>query len=888
MFNNNELAEYCARRGLSAPARTIIDRVRGSRPSRRVKSGIKNVACRFASRKMGCVIQAESHHNELPAIVGWEWDPQTFEFYDQPPRIKVSYRTAKGRSAAYPATPDYFLLQQDFVGWVECKTEEWLQAQAAEASPRYLPDGPGRWRFPPGEEYAAQYGLGFRVRSSVETNWTAVRNAEFLTDYLDVRTPKATADQRARVASILGGNAWIRLKDLLEADPAKLSADAIFGLIAQGHLCVDLARDLLAQPECTFVFRDELAAKAYRVQIESSQLPAISQRRSVSLVPGEPLMWDGKLWRIANVGDQDVFLVDDERTITSLPCKVIQKLVSDGTISGLPQDLTTRWDEVSHAIRRTGPAGFEEAMRRYYSIFPERGDGAPPAGKERVLRKWRAAYRLAAETSGFGLIGLFPRTQFRGNRERKLDERVIEIMDDVIDTHYAKKNGWSVRNAWGYVRNLCGEECLPPPSEQSFRKQIARRKRYDVERARNGDKAVYDLEEFQWYLEATSPRHGERPFEIGHIDHTELDLQFVGSRRGENLAKAWLTLLLDATTRVILAWCISFEPPSYRSCMRVIRECVRRHGRIPKTLVVDKGSEFESTYFETLLAFFESHKKTRPGAKPRYGSVIERIFGVSNQALIHSLAGNNVALQKPREMSQSHDPRLLAVWTLPAFAQAFERYLERAYHAVEHPAHGMPPEQAMKVGLALAGNRGHTLIPYTQDLVVMCLPTTKKGSAKVDSARGVKLNYVYYFAAEFRDPRLDGKSVPVRYDPEDASRAFAFVLGKWVPCRSELASEFAGRSEREIEIATQELQARNRRSSTRRAITASTIAQVLAELSGTEKALTERKRHLESLAAQDPTYAAPLGADTPADPAVAQDPWQDLELKFFGDFTNVE
>lgn len=54
-----------------------------------VQSGTKNVACRFASRKMGQVIQAESHQNELAAVIGWEHDKNTHEFYDQPPKIKL-------------------------------------------------------------------------------------------------------------------------------------------------------------------------------------------------------------------------------------------------------------------------------------------------------------------------------------------------------------------------------------------------------------------------------------------------------------------------------------------------------------------------------------------------------------------------------------------------------------------------------------------------------------------------------------------------------------------------------------------------------------------------------------------------------------------------------
>jgi putative transposase len=82
-------------------------------------------------------------------------------------------------------------------------------------------------------------------------------------------------------------------------------------------------------------------------------------------------------------------------------------------------------------------------------------------------------------------------------------------------------------------------------------------------------------------LELKTPRHGDRPFEIGHIDHTELDVEVVCSRTGRVLGRPWMTLLIDAYSRRYLAIYLTFDPPSYRSCMMVLRECVRRYKRLP-------------------------------------------------------------------------------------------------------------------------------------------------------------------------------------------------------------------------------------------------------------------------------------------------------------------
>ena len=77
-----------------------------------------------------------------------------------------------------------------------------------------------------------------------------------------------------------------------------------------------------------------------------------------------------------------------------------------------------------------------------------------------------------------------------------------------------------------------------------------------------------------------------------------------------------------------------------------LRILVQRFGRFPSTLVVDGGKEFNSIYFDTLLARYHCTKKIRPGGKPRFGSVIERLFGTTNTEFIYEYAVNHPQLAK--------------------------------------------------------------------------------------------------------------------------------------------------------------------------------------------------------------------------------------------------
>lgn len=156
----------------------LIQHIRTSPPSRLVEDGRSNVTGRYPSQKMGQTIQFESHKVELAFIREYEFDDNVLEYYDQPGPIKISYLTTSGRQATALTTPDFFVIHRDgTAGWEECKTEQDLE-RLSEKSERFIRDETGKWRCPPGEEYAAKYGLYFRVRSSAEINWIWQRNID--------------------------------------------------------------------------------------------------------------------------------------------------------------------------------------------------------------------------------------------------------------------------------------------------------------------------------------------------------------------------------------------------------------------------------------------------------------------------------------------------------------------------------------------------------------------------------------------------------------------------------------------------------------------------------------------------------------------------------------
>ncbi len=230
-----------------------------------------------------------------------EHDPAVLEFYDQPPPIKLTYAARNGRLTGFLHTPD-FVIRADSVGWEEWKTEEELGHLAEKMPNRYVRAENGRWRCPPGEQYAGQFGFYYRVRSSVEIDWTFQRNMIFLEDYLRDDCPPVSEEARREVLALIAGQPGMTL-DALLGHTAGFTSDDIYKLIAAEQIHVDLYAAPLAEPGRVAVFQNAATARAYGLMAETAALVDNPGPQVVNVTVGAGIAWDGRPWKIANVGE---------------------------------------------------------------------------------------------------------------------------------------------------------------------------------------------------------------------------------------------------------------------------------------------------------------------------------------------------------------------------------------------------------------------------------------------------------------------------------------------------------------------------------------------------------------------------------------------------------
>lgn len=838
-----KLVNLFIRKGITPESRRLIEHIRSSEPSRRVSSGRGNTPGKYVSKKMGVTIQFESHKVELAAIFEKEHDSDVYEYYDQPPPFTIRYQV-EGKNRGHVYTADFFVISEDFIGWEEWKSEEDLIKLSVEKPYQYICSDDGIWYMPPAEEHAEKYGLSFRVRSSKDINWVYLSNIRFLEDYLLSESSIVGENAREILLNKVMERPGICLKDLLE-DQTGYNSDDIYKLIVDDSLYFDMNKVRITETDRARIYPNIEMARAYSFLDEDSGTRPL-QVANLEVYPGNEIQWDGRVYTILNNGETRISLLAQESDKTlELPHENFMFLVRNGKITGTTIFNSQKKQEVFDKLRSASEEDLAVANNKYNKIKPIlEGESASNIDvSDRTLRDWVSKYKKAEQLHGYGYIGLL-RNGRPGNREQRFPKEVLELMEFYIQESYESIVNRKAYTVWKLLITECQDKGYQTPSFQTFLNHIKKRSEYESTRKREGKKAAYSMEPNYLELYLTTPRHGSFPFEICHLDHTQLDIELICSKTKKNLGRPWVTFLVDSFTRRILALYLTFDEPGYRSIMMVLRECVRRYSRLPKHLVVDGGKEFGSTYFETLLALYKVGKTERTG-KPKHGAVVERLFGTTNTMFIDNLLGNTQLMKNVRQVTAAVNPKNNAIWTFGRFDEKLKEFAYEVYDIIEHPALGRTPRDEFLTGIANSGERTSSYVAYDETFTMLTLPTTKKGTAKLDPSYGIKINHIYYWSESLLDPVYAGKQVPVRYDPFNIGIAYAYIRNTWIYMNSEYYSVFVDRTEKEIQRALEELKRRMRLRGQEVVVSAAKLANFLKSVEVEEHLLLQRLRDSE-------------------------------------------
>ena len=144
-----------------------------------------------------------------------------------------------------------------------------------------------------------------------------------------------------------------------------------------------------------------------------------------------------------------------------------------------------------------------------------------------------------------------------------------------------------------------------------------------------------------------------RILERVEMDHSPLKV-VVGSEAGP-IGQPWLTLLIDYYSRLVVGFCLGFEPPSYAVIMEALRHAIlpktylkERYARVqgswpccglPEKLVCDRGPDLTSKDLEEAAFQLGIELDFNPPRTPYLKGTVESFFDGLNDQLATSLPG---------------------------------------------------------------------------------------------------------------------------------------------------------------------------------------------------------------------------------------------------------
>lgn len=301
-----ELIELYSKLDIKENTIKKIESIRNSQPSRKVRSMGKNVSGTYPSRKMGVTIQFESRTLELAAIYEKEFNSKIIEYYDQPETFLIRYEN-KGRNIGHHYTPDFFVIEEDWIGYEEWKTVKEMTKLILKYPNRYNVDESGTFRCPPAEKYAKESGLSFRICTSDEIDWILQRNIRFLEDFLIDNGIDVSTTKKSQIINLVNEKPGISLERLLNLN-LDFEADDLYHLLAQNEIYADIKATLITDFDKFSIYQNKESSDAF-YNISTSKVKDILNVSTLNISPLQSILWEAELCTILSIGDSIISIM---------------------------------------------------------------------------------------------------------------------------------------------------------------------------------------------------------------------------------------------------------------------------------------------------------------------------------------------------------------------------------------------------------------------------------------------------------------------------------------------------------------------------------------------------------------------------------------------------
>ncbi|HVI41351.1 MAG TPA: hypothetical protein VM577_11890, partial [Anaerovoracaceae bacterium] len=327
-------------------------------------------------------------------------------------------------------------------------------------------------------------------------------------------------------------------------------------------------------------------------------------------------------------------------------------------------------------------------------------DAHPPCYN--TLYKWVRLYK-DNNLDKFSLL----KSKSRLPRGKQLDVEIEEIIDQFIIDYYMNPKCISQAHVFAFIdaeiisinqnRKTYSDHLLPRPSISTVRRRIKNKCQYTVDCERHGKDYAKKKHHYSRFL----PEPNDVLY-LAEIDSHRLKIQIVDQNLKAVKVPAWLVVIFEVKTRMVIGWELSLTPPCAEKSARALKSAVLyipgdeyRRGKM-LYLLSDNGSEFANLWFASFadhLGIIEGYAPPKtPNARAR-GERFHKTF----ESWLQEQIGSTSSSATDR---CGHIPDKNPFITIEKMNDYFERWLETIYHTTPHRKLKKPPivawEQAMK------------------------------------------------------------------------------------------------------------------------------------------------------------------------------------------------
>ena len=387
---------------------------------------------------------------------------------------------------------------------------------------------------------------------------------------------------------------------------------------------------------------------------------------------------------------------------------------------------------------------------------------------------------------------LIPRYYLCGNSKRKICKVVDSYLTEYLLTIHAVSQGLSVYRS--YIRyKLYASEYHPdldPVSRRTFTKHLNQISPDVIAYLRTGKRGANAV------ADPTDPEkrslRAQVAWEKAAIDHylADIYLIFYSTDGKVYVQRPWVTAIVDIFSSVVLAVSISFLNPSRRSVAKVMRECVRRNGKLPLEIIVDRGSDFRSVYFASLLANFSIKYTLRPSSHPRFGGEVEGLFGEFKKQWLTQREGNIADYKEARAVDGNKSPKKFAILKPDDFYREINAYCIWR----DNKSRGHNDKSARK--RFDISQKEYSFIPkqINYDSEFLLLTAVETDNYTVNFQKGIHIRHLWYFTPNISKVRGKKTKLEVRIDPENPHVIYALIENEWCPCFSSDINTYSAKS----------------------------------------------------------------------------------------------